>query len=196
MKNVKAKTKQKQRQRTKKSDKKLKFYRDIVIFAAAIAVAVVITRSEGFRSLLLQLTPLSVVAELIAGGLYTSFLTVPISFSLLSVIAEHSNIYYIAAVGGVGATIGDYIIMRLIIHARQNMPISQPAKYSRVGKSMPIQIALTIVGLLCLATPVPDEIAMGILGITKIRLSAFIMLVYPAKSLGILGVLLSLQAVA
>lgn len=177
----------------KKTNKK-KFFRDAAIFAAAVALTVFIASSEAFHNLIVQLAPIALLAELVAGALYTSFLTIPISLSVLSVLASEGNLLFIAVVGGIGATIGDFVIMSMIQRAGSSLHIKS-AKWSRFKKNRTSKILLAVLGVICLALPVPDEVAMGILGITHLKLKTFILLVYPAKTAGILAVLLSLQAI-
>lgn len=173
--------------------KKQKLVLDIVVFLAALAAAFIIATSEAFRVHVLQLVPVFIIAELIAGGLYTSLLTVPISLSLISVLVEERNLWLIVFVGAIGATVVDYVIMN-VFHKASRKIEAKSSKWERLRKNRTAGVALRVLGLLCLATPVPDEVAMSILGITRISLKNFILLVYPAKAFGIFLVATSLQA--
>jgi uncharacterized membrane protein YdjX (TVP38/TMEM64 family) len=174
-----------------KNKRKVTF--DVVVFIVAVAIAFIIATSETFQAFVLQLVPVFIIAELIAGGLYTSFLTVPISISLFSVMAQESSIWLIVFIGAIGATIGDFIIMNVFHKTSQRVQIKSQ-KWKHLHKNRTAKAAMTALGLLCLAAPVPDEVAMSILGITRISIKNFILLVYPAKAFGIFLVVTSLQA--
>ena len=178
--------------RKQKKSKKIIF--KFILFFLAIAVALIVSTSEIFKFYILQLAPIVIIAELVAGGLYTSIITVPISVSLFSVLVQESSIGLIIFVGAIGATIGDYIIMNVFHKASKRVRIKSK-RWMRLRKSKRAKVALKTLGLLCLALPVPDEVAMSILGISRIRLKHFILLVYPAKAFGIFLVVVSLQAI-
>jgi hypothetical protein len=141
----------------------------------------------------MRLAPIAFLSELIAGALYTSVITIPISLSMMSVLVEDANIFLVAAIGGVGAVVADSIILEVVRQAESAANLKPRfVKFRRrkIGRWL-----VVILGALALASPVPDEIAMGILGITKLSWRTFIFIVYPIKTLGILGLLFGLQSI-
>ena len=176
-----------------KVENKQKLLRDGSVFILAVAAGIFIATSDTVHNLLLQLLPVTFLAELIAGALYTSILVVPLSMSLLSILAGESNIFLIAAIGGIGATLGDYFIMRVLHHSTQNISVRRP-EWSQKLPRMFKKIALRITGVLLLILPTPDEAAMGVLGISRVNLKIFILLVYPAKAFALFLIILSLQS--
>src|SRR5690606_27990095 len=101
-----------------------------------ILVAVVILRSSMVHDLLLSVVPFVFFAEFIAGFFYTSIVTVPISVSLLSVLSETSNIYFISLAGGLGAVTGDFLIMRISEKIRRGIKIKKPSWTKKIPRSV------------------------------------------------------------
>lgn len=164
----------------------MKILTRILAYTATIAVAIFILDSEIVQSLILRLTPIKYVAEFVAGMFYTSLITTPISIAMLASIAETSNIYFIAAVGGLGAVCGDFLLMNVFSKLSREIKIKKKPK---IIKKIPAYF-LRVIGIFCLILPVPDEVAMALLGISKIQIKTFILIVYPAKAMGILLVTL------
>ncbi len=154
----------------------------IIGYSAVILGAFVIFTSETVQDLFAYVVPVRYVAEFAAGMLYTSLITTPLSLALLAALSESSNIYIIALVGGAGAVFGDFILLNFFSSAGKHIHIR---KCITCKPWIPTW-AVRFVGVACLILPLPDELAMAFLGIRKIRVSTFIMLVYPAKTLGIL----------
>lgn len=163
----------------------------ILSYAVAIGIAIYIIDSEIVQSLITRITPVKYVAEFVAGMLYTSLLTIPISVAMLASIAETSNIYFIALLGGIGAMCGDYILMNFFSTVSHKIHLTGKFKnLEKIPKSL-----LRVLGILCLMVPVPDEAAMTLLGINKMRVKTFVLIVYPAKAFGIFMVTLGAVSV-
>src|SRR5690606_19148097 len=100
---------------------KQKIVSNVVMYIVVLGLAFFVATSDWFQYYVLQLAPIAIIAELFAGGLYTSLITIPVSISLFSVLAEQGNTLFIVLVGAAGATIGDFIIMNVFRKASQKV---------------------------------------------------------------------------
>lgn len=162
--------------------------RKLFLYGVVIVFALWLLDTEIIKDLVIKITPLKYVAEFVAGALYTTVLTVPLSIALLASLSEVSNIYLIVAIGSIGAVFGDFLLMNIVTRIRRTILIRKE-KRPRHAHKIPKPF-LIIAGIACLALPVPDEVAMTLLGISEIRTKTFIFVVYPAKAIGIFFVTL------
>ncbi len=142
-----------------------------------------------------RVLPVRFAAEIIAGALYTSFLTAPISVATLIVIAESNNPIIVALLGGLGAVVGDMLIVKLF---RDNL--SKDVKY--VSHELKLQIItkflnffhlgfiIPLIGMIIIASPFPDELGLVMLGGTNLKYRELIVLTYVLNTAGILLIVL------
>jgi hypothetical protein len=117
-----------------------------------------------------------------------------LSFSELNPVA-------VALIAGLGSMVGDYLILRLFEDkvAYELKPIAfkfgipQTISYLQ-GKKSTLGL-VRVVGALIIASPLPDEIGIGLLGIGKLSKPLFLLICYLLNTAGILIIMLSLKAV-
>ena len=163
----------------------------ILGYVITFTAAFLILDSAVAQDLLSRIVPITFVAEFVAGMFYTSLITTPISIALLTTLSTTSNIYFVALIGGVGAVVGDFLILNVFSKIGSTITIRnrKPRFHTKIPKSL-----LRTLGVLCLILPVPDEVAMALLGISRISTRMFILVVYPAKALGIFMVTLGVSS--
>lgn len=165
----------------------------IVGYLLLLGAGILLLHADFTQHLIAEISKWEVIRELFAGLLYTSLFTIPISVELLHGISETSNIYFIAIIGGIGATVGDFLLMKLVQKMRTSATPQRITK--RVKKSKLQDFLMKFLGFACFMLPVPDEIAVTLLGLQRITPRIFFLIVYPAKTLGIFMVTTGASAI-
>lgn len=135
--------------------------------------------------------PYSILAEFIAGMFYTSFLTSPISVAMLLVIAVEGNPLLIALVGGLGAAVGDLLIIRLFRdnYKKEVDGFSRELQLQKVDnflRKYQVEFLIPLLGAIIIASPFPDEIGLLMLGISKLEYKQIALVSFILNSAGIL----------
>ncbi len=171
----------------------LKLIRDSVLFLISISIAWWIVKSGILLGAINLVLPVKFLAEFIAGMLYTSFLTTPISVASFIVIADQNNPIIAALIGGIGAVFADLLIMKFFLRnkfIRDDLStISRDFKLkivTRILKALHLEFLIIILGLLIIASPLPDELGLTLLSQTKIKFKQLAPVLYIANTLGIM----------
>ena len=137
--------------------------------------------------------------SIVAGMLFTSAFTTAPAMVLLGNLAQHSSPFVVAAFGGFGALIGDLIIFRFfrdtfaedffyLIGRRQRERILAIFRTKLFTWFTPF------VGALIMASPLPDELAMVLMGFSKTNSRIVIVFSLISNTLGILVIALVAKA--
>ena len=170
--------------------RKLK-YPYLTIVLISIFVAVILARSETFHSWLLGLGSLEYFGALFAGMLFVSSFTAAISIVVIGIMAENINPVALGLIGGVGAVTGDYLVFKLVrsnIQKELSMLFGGEATshVKAVLHSKYVAWTLPIIGAFIIASPLPDELGVSLLGISKMSDARFILISYISNAVGIL----------
>ncbi len=145
------------------------------------------------------ISKLGYVGVFISGVLFVSLFTaVPAVILLLSF--EELNPFAVALVAGIGAMLGDYLILKFAEEkvAYELKPLAykfgvpQAIAYLQGRKST--LCLVRIIGAFMIASPLPDELAIGLLGIGKLNRVSFLLICGVLNVLGILLLVLSVRS--
>lgn len=136
-------------------------------------------------------------ASLVAGLFFTSLMTTAPAIAVLGELTLEANIFSVALVGALGAVAGDYLIFSFVRDR-----VSQDAAYLlrgprfrralRIFSRPHFRRVLPIVGALIIASPLPDELGLTLLGFAHIDRRYFFAVSYAMNFAGI--VLIGLAA--
>lgn len=168
-----------------------KITKDLFIVFFSIVIAYIIAKFGIFEYIIDKSMAGKFVGSFIAGLFFTSIFTTAPATVALGQIASYSNIFVVAFLGGLGAMIGDYILFRFFRDSI-GADIAQIIKNkkrghlkhlftSKIGKRV-----MALVGGLIIASPLPDEIGLVLMGISKIKNRKFFQLSFLFNSIGIL----------
>jgi len=126
----------------------------------------------------------------IAGIFFVSTFTVAPASVVLFYFAKDLDLLGVVIFAGLGAMLGDYIIFRFLKDRvfEELKPIFTKLGGPYVAKifSTPYFAWLApVVGALIIASPFPDEIGIGLLGVAKLKNWKFLVLSFVLNSLGI-----------
>ncbi|KKS82896.1 MAG: hypothetical protein UV58_C0004G0069 [Candidatus Wolfebacteria bacterium GW2011_GWC1_43_10] len=172
--------------------------RDLIIIAATIVAAILLT-NLGVLSYLLSLFGGSIIwAGFLAGLFFASAFTAAPSIAIMVELAKFYPAWEIALFGGIGALVGDSLIFRFIKDSLVDDAIEL------VGKKREERIVhifhprfmrwlMPFLGALIIASPLPDEVGLAIMGFSRIKAPLFAFLSFFLNSVGILAIVLVAQ---
>jgi hypothetical protein len=169
---------------------------DILIISASVYLAVYLARSGAIGMLFDAVGDNVFVLSFIAGLFFTSFFTTPPAIAVLANLAGQGNVLVIAALGGVGAVLGDSLLFffvreRVAKDASSLMSGPRLKRVIRVLKKRRFRRVLPLLGALIIASPFPDEIGLALIGVSTLTRTQFLLLSFSMNTLGILAILLS-----
>lgn len=166
-------------------------YKNTTFLIISIILALLLSRYEPFHNFLLRLGDLGYIGAFFAGVLFVSTFTVAIGAVILLVLAESLSPVEIGIVAGLGAVLGDFIIFRFI---KDNLAQEVQSLYDlidgnhhikRVFSSKYFSWTLPVIGAVIIATPLPDEIGVSLMGISKMKTYQFLIVSFILNAIGI-----------
>ncbi|OGG56748.1 hypothetical protein A3D71_03670 [Candidatus Kaiserbacteria bacterium RIFCSPHIGHO2_02_FULL_55_20] len=141
------------------------------------------------------------ISSFISGIFFTSILTTAPAIVALGELGQHIAPWKVAVFGGAGAVCGDILIFRFLHSPLANYIIR--AAFSPRLRHMGAVLAkgalwwtVPLLGAIVIASPLPDEIGLLMMGLSGIRLRSFIVLAYTMNTAGIYVVAVTAQALA
>jgi len=166
--------------------------KDIGIIVLSVVVAIILIKTGAIEEILKQTRDLWFLDSFIAGMFFTSvFTTVPAIVALGEIAQLSQSVFLVAVFGGLGALCGDLIIFRFM-RDRFGEDILRLIRNSGNGKLRSIvrlksfRWLTLFLGALVIASPLPDELGLTMMGFSKTKTSLFIPVSFVLNSLGIL----------
>ena len=166
-------------------------YKNLTVVFISIVLAVQLSRIEGFHSFLIHLGGFGYIGAFIAGMLFVSTFTVATSALILLILAETLSPLEIGLIAGLGAVVGDMLIFHLI---KDNLANEVEDIYNQMDRKKHLKKLfhskyfnwmLPVLGGIIIASPLPDELGVSLMGISKMNTLKFILLSYVLNSIGI-----------
>lgn len=168
------------------------FLHDILLLAASASVAVLFVRTDTLAGVLDSMQYVQVLGSFIAGIFFTSVFTTAPAIVTLGKLSLMSPILSVAFFGALGAVVGDLIIF-WFIRDRFSEHLMELLNHQQIGKRMHALLKLKLfrwvsffVGGLIIASPLPDEIGISLIGFSKMKTSWFLLLSFFFNFWGIL----------
>ena len=165
---------------------------DIAIILLSILVAVILVKTEILATILTSTKELKIFGSFVAGMFFTSIFTIAPAAAALVEIARADSILLTAFFGSIGAVIGDLIIFRFF-RDKLSEHLAELIEHQKGWKRNKALFRLrsfrwltALAGGLVIASPLPDELGICLLGCSKIKTSRFIPLSFIFNFLGIL----------
>jgi hypothetical protein len=171
-------------------------YKHTTFVILGVAVFILLLDTSFMTTIMNGITALDYVGAFLAGILFVSLFTVVPAIVLLLSFG-HLNILAVALIAGLGAILGDYLILQYVEYqvAYELKPLAfrlgipQAIAYLQGRKSTLGLVRL--LGALMIASPLPDEIAIGLLGMGKLSRRSFLVICYVLNVAGIAMIMLA-----
>ncbi|MDP3645734.1 MAG: hypothetical protein Q8R25_01470 [bacterium] len=171
------------------------------ILLASVIVAVFLIKTDVIVSLIALTGDSYIISSFITGIFFTSVLTTAPAIVALGEIAVHAPAWQVALAGGVGALIGDLLIFRFVRSrfVEYVMRVAFSSHVRRFGATLasgPFWWISPLGGALVIASPLPDEIGLVMLGLSHIRTWQFVPISLCANIFGVYLIALVAQSLA
>ncbi len=181
----------------KKSSFHQSFIQSFFYVIFSIILTFVLVQIPFYHTLIAAFGTYGYIGALIAGMLFVSVFTAAPAVLLLLTLAETHAILPLAIIAGLGAVFGDYIIMSVLTkHA--NDSIGSMAEQDGIMKTVKLlrhskyRFFLTILGAIIVASPLPDELGLALMGLANIKRSWFLWLTFILNTVGIYLLLMAI----
>ena len=164
---------------------------DCVIIVVSIVVATMLVRSGAVSQFLSSLGGGSLVGSFIAGMFFTSVFTTFPAMAVLGTIAQDEPVVLVAVLGGFGAMLGDFLIFkfirdRMVEDIGYLVGAERGRRFRHIIHLRLFRWLVPLVGALVIASPLPDELGISMLGLSKTKTWLFLPVSFVANTFGIL----------
>ena len=177
--------------KVKKTDPYVNLERDLSLIAVSVLIAILFVRLGVLHNLFSIKEEAKILGSFISGVFFTSAFTIaPASISLAE-IAKTTSPFVVAFWGALGSILGDMVIF-LFVRDRFSEDIIEVLKISKAKKILHFfkkgffRWLSPLLGALIIASPLPDELGIALLGVAHIRVATLAMISFIMSFLGIL----------
>ncbi len=171
-------------------------YKNVTYVGIGLLVAYFLFQNTAFHSFLFQLGNIGYIGAFFAGMLFVSTFTVAAGSVMLLTFAEKLNLIEIGLIAGLGAVLGDIIVFQfmrskgLADEVKHFFEYFGGDKLSHLLHTKYFSWSLPVLGALIIASPLPDELGVGLMGISKLKTYQFVVLSFTLNFLGIISILM------
>ncbi|MDD4901982.1 MAG: hypothetical protein PHE24_02490 [Patescibacteria group bacterium] len=166
-------------------------FRDLAIILFSIIITILLIKTGVLNTLLAGTQQVKILGSFIAGMFFTSIFTTAPATITLAELARSNSIWQVAIFGGIGATIGDLVIFQFL---KNELVEDFSGLVKKYGSKRVIAIFhlkflrwfFAFLGALVIASPLPDELGLAMMGVSKVKTRVFIPLSFALNTLGIL----------
>lgn len=166
-------------------------YKNTLLLILSLAVLFFLADSFFVKYILDAVSRLYYIGALVTGFFFVSTFTITPASILFYHLAAELNPVSMALVGAVGAVLGDFVIFRFF---RDHVLDELKPIYMKLGGSHLSRLLSTpyfgwfapLLGALIIASPFPDELGIGLLGIARLKNWQFVAISYVMNAIGIL----------
>lgn len=175
-------------------------YENTALLLLSLLVLFYVAQTPLIDSLINTAGDYSYIGAFVAGMFFVSTFTVAPAVIVLFHLADILNPIEVALLAGLGAMVGDYIIFRFMkdkvfeelrpLFLRLHQP-----KLEILFKSPYFAWMLPVFGAFIIASPLPDEVGVSVMGLSKIKRWQFFALAFVLNATGILLTISVAQAI-
>ncbi len=168
-------------------------YKNVSIFILVLLGVFALGDSGVAEPLIAWIGNWGYMGAFVMGIFFVSLFTVVPASVVLIDLAQNFHPIAIALCGGAGAALGDLIIFRFLKDGlfEEIKHLFGKAKLTRTSallKSRYFTIITPLVGAFIIASPLPDEIGIGLMGLSNIKQWQFIIVSFALNTMGILAI--------
>ncbi len=173
-------------------------HRNLILVFIATALAVYIASTPQIAQLVEQSGSFGYFGAFIAGFFFSTLFTAPISTVVLALLGKMHNPLGIALIGASGTMIADFIIFKLVRRSISNLSDEITELKIFIERHNPVHISeenrlahqikshmLPVLAGIIIASPLPDEIAIGMLGAANYSKNKLLLLSFVSNFAGI-----------
>lgn len=176
--------------------------KDFGIIALSLTIAIALVWTGVVEVMLTETPRLRLFGAFFGGLFFTSVFTTAPAMVALGEIAQAGSVLTTAALGALGAVIGDLLIFafvrdQLSEHLMEHLKASEGwTRFMVLIRTRSFRLVSLFIGGLIIASPFPDELGISLMGFSKLKTAWFIPLSYAFNFIGILLIGLAARAIA
>jgi uncharacterized membrane protein YdjX (TVP38/TMEM64 family) len=170
-------------------------FKNTLLLLLGIALFYLLAQTPQVANFIRELGYLGRLGALLAGFFFVSTYTVIPAGYVLFELGKYQSPLEVAAFAGVGAMIGDYVIFRFIRDRVMDeikpylAKVGTP-KVRRLFRTPYFAWSVPVIGALIIASPLPDELGVSLMGASKMKNAHFMIVTYLLNTAGIFVVVL------
>ena len=167
--------------------------RDSAIVILSIVLAIFISNLDLIEKLLSISENIRIASSFIGGLFFTSIFTTAPAIVFLGEISQVEPIFMVAIIGAIGAVCGDLLVFYLFsTHVSNDLDELMKRVKNNPFKSLTrngtFRWISILIGAFIIASPLPDELGIAMMGISRLQLNIFIPISFTFNFLGILAI--------
>lgn len=172
-------------------------YKNLTFLFISIIFAFFLGRYEPFHEFLLSLGGFGYAGAFIAGMLLVSTFGFATGAVILLVLAENLNIFELAIIAGAGGVLGDFMLFRFVKDrlVDEIKPIYDSMDHKhhleKILHTKHFRWMFPVIGALIIASPLPDELGVSLMGISKMKTWKFLTLAFILDFTSVILILLA-----
>ncbi|OGL52199.1 hypothetical protein A3K55_00020 [Candidatus Shapirobacteria bacterium RBG_13_44_7] len=166
-------------------------YRNLSFFLLALIATALFSRTPLFSQLIFFLKDFGYLSAFFAGMLFTTTFGVAASGLILSNLIQDFPLIGVLFFGALGALVADILVF-LFVRNQAHLHVTPAYKhyshrshFYKILHTHYFSWTLPVIGTLIMASPLPDELGVSLLGLSDIALSKFIVISFISHSIGI-----------
>ncbi|MDO8548095.1 MAG: hypothetical protein Q7R71_00260 [bacterium] len=170
-------------------------YKNTTILVLSLVALFFLAQTETARVLIEQIGSYGYIGATITGIFFVSTFTVAPAIVVLVGLAQILDPWILALSAGAGGAFGDFVIFRFLRDGvfEELRPFYRKyggSHLNALGRNRIFAWMAPALGAIIIASPLPDEIGIGLMGLSKIKTWQFVCLVFVLDTLGILAIVL------
>ena len=164
---------------------------DLSGILAGLFLAVVFAKTGVFEQIIAFGGEFTIITNFIAGMFFTSAFTTPAAMVALGELAQAGSVWTVAGIGAFGAVTIDLLIFllfreKLSERTRAFLSIPKYRRFLHLFHHKFFRWLTPFLGALVIASPLPDELGLAMMGLSRLHLPVFLPVSFAANFVGIL----------
>lgn len=175
-------------------------YKNTALLFLSLVVLFFLSDTEIAHALIKEIGNYDYLGAAAVGVFFVSTFTVAPASVVLFHLSQDFNPYMIAACAGAGAVVGDLLIFRFmkdgVFKELRHLFYRYGGSYvSRLLRTPYFAWLTPVIGAIIIASPLPDELGIALMGLSKIKTWQFVCISFALNTLGIFLVVLFARSV-
>ena len=174
-------------------------YKNTTYLVISVIIFFFIADTDFVQNILKTIAGFGYLGAFICGVFFVSIFTVVPATAILFNLADVLNPWEVATFAGIGAVLGDYFIFRFL---RDRVFDELHEILNKMGGSILKKLFYTpyftwllpLLGAFVIASPLPDEAGISLLGLSKIKNWQFVILSFLLNSIGIFIIIIAARS--
>ena len=164
-------------------------YKNTILLLVSIPLVLLLARTPFIARLLANAGTLGLPGAFILGIFFVSTFTIAPASIVLYHLAEVTDPVLLALAAGLGGVVGDFIIFRfykdrIFLELEPLLKSKFAPLYRKIRRSRALKWIIPVVGAAIVASPFPDEIGIGLMGLSHLKNREFIVIIFLLDTLG------------